>query len=169
MLQSALSAIFDPEYESDLLQVSARPPIINDNFIQQHIRNTSKYYGDQEKGIIKLGIRGTMQYLRYQEPAYQPLVLKGKKQSLLPADLKTALLADKNLNDYLYLWEESRDILSDKNYKILTVASVQHADEQGKVIPVNKKPACLFIFCPANFIYSYPTTTPLQGLPLKHR
>jgi hypothetical protein len=75
--------------------------------------------------------------LRYQEPLYENIVLRGKKTTAIPNSLIVQINAD-NIWEPLFLREESRDILADKNYLLQCVVNVER-DPYGKGTPFNKK------------------------------
>ncbi len=144
LLETGLSVLLDRNNETEILQMTSVPAIANDNFIQPYLKNQPKLNFRIEKGIIQYLWKGELQYLRYQEPLYENIVLKGKKASALPNSLLERINAD-NLWEPLFLREECRDILADNNYLLQCVASVE-SDPYGKGVPFNKKTGLPFNF-----------------------
>lgn len=151
MIQSCLPVLLDSTNKAELMQISARPALVNDNFIQPAIRNQPRVTGNINKGIIQYFRKGSNQYLRYHEPGYEPIVLKGKKATPLPVNLQQAIRAEQQSDDYIFLWEESRDIVADKNYKLLTIATVAKAASDGSAVLVNNTAHLPFKFLKGNF------------------
>lgn len=123
LMQSCLPILLDSSNESELIQVSALPAYAPDNFIQPKIKNTGRTLTSINKNIVQYSSKNGLQSFRFQEPAYAPIILKGKNQTNLPVAIQTTLRSEKG-RDYIYLWEESRDIFADRNYKLLTIATV---------------------------------------------
>ncbi len=146
MLESAMTILLDSTNDTELLQITAQPAILADNFIQPNIRNKLKTQTVLKNGIIQYPRNGENQFLRYQEPNYTPIVLKGKNKSIISAPLNEAI-KDAKGTDYLFLKEESRDVLADKNYSLQTVASIAYPDIVGENgLLVNKKIGLSFRF-----------------------
>jgi hypothetical protein len=144
LLEAALSVLLDNNNETEILQMTSVPAIVNDNFIQPYLKNQLKLNFSTQKGIIQYLWKNEIQYLRYQDPLYENIVLRGKKLTPIPNSLLVQINAD-NIWEPLFLKEESRDILADKNYLLQCVANVER-DPYGKGIPFNKKTGLPFNF-----------------------
>ncbi len=146
MLESAIAILLDSTKDTELLQITAQPAIVADNFIQPNIRNQLKTQTVLKNGIIQYPRNGETHFLRYQEPNYTPIVLKGKNQTIITSPLKEAIKEEKG-KEYLFLKEEFRDVLSDKNYILQTVASIANpAIIDAAALLVNKKIGLSFQF-----------------------
>jgi hypothetical protein len=146
LLESAMKILLDSTNDTELLQITAQPAIIADNFIQPKIRNQLKIYTVLKNSIIQYPRNGETQFLRYQEPNYTPIILKGKNQTIISTQLNEAIKEAKG-RDYLFLKEESRDILADKNYSIQTVASIAYPNiVSANTLLENKKIGLSFQF-----------------------
>lgn len=146
LMQTCLPILLDSNNESELIQVSAMPAYVPDNFIQTKIKNTGRTLSSVNKNIVQYSTKNGIQSFRFQEPAYAPIILKGKHQTILPAAIQSAIRSEK-ARDYMYLWEESRDIFADQNYKLLTVATIGN-DPYTQQIPlwVNQKTGLPLLF-----------------------
>lgn len=151
LMQTCLPILLDSSNESELIQVSALPAYAPDNFIQTKIKNAGRKLTSINKNIVQYATKYGVQSFRFQEPAYAPIILKGKNQTVLPAAIQTTIRSEKG-SDYIYLWEESRDIFADRNYKLLTIASVG-ADPYTQATPlwVNQKTGLPFQFLKGGF------------------
>jgi len=137
LLEAGLSVLLDRTNETEILQMNSIPAIVNDNFIQPFIKNQPRLSFSSQKGIIQYLWKGEVQYLRYQDPLYENIVLRGKKTTPIPNSLIAQINAD-NIWEPIFLKEESRDILADKNYLLQCVVNVER-DPYGKGTPFNKK------------------------------
>lgn len=144
LLEAGLSVLLDRTNETEILQMNSIPAIVNDNFIQPFINNQPRLSFSNQKGIIQYLWKGEVQYLRYQEPLYENIVLRGKKTTAIPNSLLVQINAD-NMWEPLFLREECRDILADKNYMLQCVVNVEH-DPYGKGSAFNKKTGLPFNF-----------------------
>ena len=151
LMQTCLPILLDSSNESELIQVSALPAYAPDNFIQTKIKNTGRNLTSINKNIVQYSTKNGVQSFRFQEPAYAPIILKGKNQTVLPAAIQTTIRSEKG-SDYIYLWEESRDIFADRNYKLLTIASVGN-DSYAMETPLwnNQKTGLPFHFLKGGF------------------
>jgi hypothetical protein len=151
LMQTCLPILLDSSNESELIQVSALPAYAPDNFIQTKIKNAGRTYTNINKNIVQYSTKNGIQSFRFQEPAYAPIILKGKNQTVLPAAIQTTIRSEKG-SDYIYLWEESRDIFADQNYKLLTIASVGNDPyTQASPLWVNQKTGLPFQFLKGAF------------------
>lgn len=137
LVETGLSILLDRNNDTEILQMTSVATIVNDNFIQPNIKNQPKISFNTQKGISQYLWKGAVQYLRYQEPLYENIVIRGKKATPIPNSLVEQISAD-NMWEPLFLREECRDILADKNYLLQCVANVE-PDPYGKGIPFNKK------------------------------
>jgi hypothetical protein len=93
-----------------------------DNFIQNEIDGKSKTATTITKNIVQFLTKKGLQSLRFQEPGFEPIVLKGKKISPISLELQKAIRAEK-AKEYIFLWEEGRDVYANNNFKFITVAN----------------------------------------------
>ncbi|OYU56308.1 MAG: hypothetical protein CFE25_03430 [Chitinophagaceae bacterium BSSC1] len=148
LMEAGLSVLLDRNNETEILQMTSLAAIVNDNFIQPHINNQPRLSFNTQKGIIQYLWKGALQYLRYQEPLYENIVIRGKKATPIANSLVEQITAD-NMWEPLFLREESRDILADKNYMLQCVVNVER-DPYGKGTPFNKKTGLPFNFLSGN-------------------
>lgn len=148
LMEAGLSVLLDKNNETEMLQMTSIAAIANDNFIQPFIKNQPRLSFNTQKGITQYLWKGALQYLRYQEPLYENIVIRGKKASPIPNSLVEQITAD-NMWEPLFLREESRDILADKNYLLQCVVNVER-DPYDKGTPFNKKTGLPFNFLSGN-------------------
>ncbi len=139
MIASCLPILFDSTNSTEFIQITALPALMADNFIQPKLLNAPKISTTINKNIVRYNGKNGLQYLRFQEPEYLPIHLKGKKTTPLSKEVQDAIRLEKN-KDYIFLWEENRDVVADKNYKLLTIATVNNTlPFDGASVLVNEK------------------------------
>jgi hypothetical protein len=144
LLEVGLTVLLDKNNETEILQMTSAPAISNDNFIQPFIKNLPKITFSVQKGIFQYLFKGERQYLRHLDPLYENIVLKGKKASPISNTIMERIYAD-NMWEPIFLREESRDILADKNYQLQCIVNIA-PDPYGKGVPFNKKTGLPFNF-----------------------
>jgi hypothetical protein len=151
LLKTCLPILFDKENESDLIQVTALPSYVLDNFIQSEIEGKTNTITTISKNIVQFPTKMGLQSLRFQEPGFEPIMLKGKKITPISEALQTAIRAEK-MKDYIFLWEEGRDVFANKNYKLVTIATA--ADDPaytGSPLWINRKTGLPLEYLKGNF------------------
>jgi hypothetical protein len=151
LLKTCLPILLDSNNVSELIQVTALPTYVIDNFIQNEIEGKPKSTTSISKNTVQFPSKSGLQLLRFQEPGFEPIMLKGKKITPISAELQTAIRAEK-LRDYIFLWEEGRDVYANKNYKLVTVATA--ADDPaytGSSLWINRKTGLPLDFLKGNF------------------
>jgi hypothetical protein len=122
-----------------------------DNFIQTEIGSKTKTTTSINKNIVQYISKKGLQSLRFQEPGFEPILLKGKKITPLSAELQTAIRTEK-MKDYIFLWEEGRDVFANKNYKIVTIAtSADDPAYTGSSLWLNRKTGLPLDYLKGNF------------------
>jgi hypothetical protein len=138
-LKTCLPILFDSTNETELIQVIALPAYVNENFIQSEIGNNIKITTRINKNIVQFQSKKGLQSLRFQEPGFEPIVMKGKNITPISVELKSAIRSEIG-KDYIFLWEEGRDVYANKNFKVLTIATAaQDPIYEGRSIWVNRK------------------------------
>jgi hypothetical protein len=122
ILKTCLPILLDSTIDTELIQITALPAFVPDNFIQPILKSTSRTFTTIKKNFVQYIYKDVLQSIRFQEPGYQPILLKGKNITALPVEIQTAIRYNKR--DYIFLWEEGRDVFEDKNYRIATIATV---------------------------------------------
>ncbi len=122
ILKTCLPILLDSTIEAELIQITALPAYAPDNFIQPTIKNTNRTFTSIKKNFVQYNYKNELQSIGFQEPGYLPIILKGKNATALPVEIQTAIRYDKR--DYIFLWEDGRDVFENKNYRLATIATV---------------------------------------------
>jgi hypothetical protein len=150
VLKSCLPILMDTSNETELIQITALPAYAPDNFIQPQLNNTIKIVTEIKKNFVQYNSKSGLQSFRFQEPAYELISLKGKKITPLPIQIQTAIRYQKR--DYIFLWEEGRDVFANKNYKLQTIATViNDAYDKDRLPWVNLKTGLPLQFLSGNY------------------
>lgn len=150
VLKSCLPILMDSANETELIQIVALPAYAPDNFIQPQLINAVKTVTTIKKNFVQYNSKTGLQSLRFQEPSYEIITLKGKNITPLPAEIQTAIRYQKK--EYIFLREESRDVFANKNYKLQIIATVTgDAYDIGRLPWVNLKTGLPLQFLPGNY------------------
>ena len=152
ILKTCLPLLLDSTIEAELIQITAMPAFAPDNFIQPTIKNTSRTFTTIKKNFVQFVYKDVLQSIRFQDPGYQPILVKGKNTTALPVEIQTAIQYNKR--DYIFLWEDGRDVFDDKNYRLATIATVI-ADPLDPIRPewLNLKTGLPLQFLKGNYHY----------------
>jgi hypothetical protein len=123
-LKTATNILFDPKNDAGMIDIKLQPAFLADNYILPKTLNQPRTYVVTKKGFSSYPFNGTTEMIRMSEPAYEEILIKGKKAQKYPADLTNAIMKTPNLSksDYVFLRQDARDVIRDKNYLIkLTV------------------------------------------------
>ncbi len=151
LLKTCLPILLDSSNESELIQVTTMPAYVQENYLQSEIGNNKKTTTIIKKNIVQFINKNVLQSLRFQEPGFEQILLKGKKITPLYAALENAIRAEKG-KDYIYLWEEGRDVYANKNFKLITIATAaQDPNDGGSTTWVNRKTGITLEFLQGNF------------------
>ncbi len=151
LLKTCLPILLDSNNVSELIQVTALPTYVIDNFIQNELEGKPKTITSISKNTVQFPSKSGLQLLRFQEPGFEPIVLKGKKITPISTELQTAIRAEK-MSNYIFLWEEGRDVYSNKNFKLVTIATAaEDPSNSGSSLWINRKTGLPLDFLKGNF------------------
>lgn len=150
VIKSCLPILMDSTNETELIQITALPAYAPDNFIQPQMNNAVKIATTIKKNFVQYNSTSGLQSIRFQEPVYELITLKGKKITPLPVEIQTAIRYQKR--DYIFLREEGRDVFANKNYKLQTIATaINDAYDVSRLPWVNLKTGLPLQFLPGNY------------------
>ena len=152
VLKICLPILMDRENGTELMQLTALPAFSPDNFIQPKLSNAIKSVTSIKKNFVQFNTKSGLQSLRFQEPSYEIISLKGKNITPIPVEIQTAIRYQKR--EYIFLREEGRDVFANKNYKLQTIATViNDAYDIDRLPWVNIKTGLPLQFLPGNYQY----------------
>jgi len=150
-LEKCLPILMDSTNQTELIQITALPAYVPDNFLQNKLRGTVTISTEIKKDFVQFRNKEGLQSIRFQEPEYELIHRKGKKITPLSLEVQNAIKSEKG-KDYMYLWQESRDVFKNKNYKLLTIATVAYnPSKPDSPLWVNTKTKLPLVYLKGNF------------------
>lgn len=145
-LAKGLSNVFDHSNTIGLVELEFDPAIMNDNFIQPYVQEQKKVFIASEKNNLQYLWKDQMQYLQYEEPAYEEIYLTKEEKASLPTNLKKEIRAV-DIRYPFFVLEESRDIFSDKNYSLkATMYAMRNSADEPRRFTYNVRTGLPLVF-----------------------
>jgi hypothetical protein len=115
----AMSELMDPLNNKEQIGLAVPPVVVADNFFMPRLTGKQRYYVTEKKGIYTFSY-DTIQMLRKSEPVYHQLQLKGRNAIQYPEEIMQVIRKAPNraASDFLFLQQEWRDVIGDKNYLV---------------------------------------------------
>jgi hypothetical protein len=149
LFKKGTSILLDTANDLSAIEVKLQPAYLADNYLLPKILNRSRTFVSTQKGISSYQFGRQTEMIRMGEPIYEEILLKGRKAQKYPDLITAAIKATQNFakSDYVFLQQEGRDVLRDKNYLIKLCTQIDPTD-----IPADRN--LLFThFLPGNFHY----------------
>jgi len=126
MLKAATNLLFDPKNELIQVEMKAAPAYFADNYILAKTTDQPRTYVTMNKNISTYHYKGENEMIRLGDAVYEEIKIKGKKAEKYPDDLTNAIREAKNFasSDFVFLRQDCRDVLRDKNYLIKMTVQV---------------------------------------------
>ncbi len=123
-LKKSFNILLDSTTTNEAIDLRVGGAFVGDNFILTKTNGLTRTQVSTTKSISKFKYKGQEQLIRWGDQLYKDVVLYGKNKTLLPATLVKAF---ENTNggdnsNPVFLVQEGRDILSNKNYTIQLAA-----------------------------------------------
>lgn len=126
MMRTALDLLIDPKSTAERVSVKVAPVYYTDNFVQQRIAGRPRIIPVETKGVITFAYNGKRQVLRMDSALYEEIIWRGRKAISYPPEILAAIRNTSNTaaSDFVFLRQEARDVLSNKNYLVKLVVQV---------------------------------------------
>ena len=124
LLKVATNILFDPKNEMATVEIKVQPGFMADNYLLPKTMGQPRIYVQNKKNINAYTRNGKAELISMGEPVYEEIMIKVKKPQKYPEDLINTINATQHfsVSDYVFLRQECRDVVRDKNYLIkLTV------------------------------------------------
>lgn len=130
MLKAAANLLFDPGNELVTVEMKVSPAYVADNYILPKTINQPRTYVSTNKNISTFNYRGKGEMIRMGDAVYEEIKIKGKKAEKYPDELTKAIKNTVNYSgsDYVFLRQECRDVMRNKNY-LLTLSTQVNPDD----------------------------------------
>ena len=151
LLKAANNILFDPKNELASVEIKVQPGFMADNYIMPKTMNQPRVYVQNKKGISSYAFNGKTELIRNSEPVYEEIMIKGKNAQKYPDDLTNTIKLTPNfkVSDYVFLRQDWRDVVRDKNYLIKLTVQVDRNN-----LP-NDPSLLLTNFLPGDFHYLF--------------
>lgn len=149
LFKKSISFLLDTANNLSAIEVKLQPAYLADNYLLPKTLNRSRIFVNTQKNISSYQLGKQSEMIRMGEPLYEEILLKGKKAQKYPDQITAAIKATENFgkSDYVFLRQEGRDVVRDKNYLIKLCTQIDPTD-----IPEDRN--LLFThFLPGNFHY----------------
>ncbi len=147
-LRVGSNILLDPKSEVSLVEMKLQPAFFADNYILTKTFGQPRTYVVNNKNISTYHLGNKTEMIRLGDPLYEKVVLKGKKAQKYPADITEAIKSRDHFlrSDYVFLRQDCRDVLRDKNYLVKLAVEVDPNSEPDES-------SLLTNFIPGNFHY----------------
>jgi hypothetical protein len=126
MLKAGLDIILNPENEITQVELKVAPAFLADNYILSKTQNQPRTYVTTTKSISRYTYHDTQEMIRFDDGVYEEINSKGKKSEKYPEALTNEIRKSTNYSGstFLFLRQEARDVLGDKNYQVQLLTQV---------------------------------------------
>jgi hypothetical protein len=134
MLQVGLNYSLNPDNENLLIEIKAPAAFYADDFIMPRIKGENRIITKTQKDIVGYERNGNQEMIRLGGAFYEEIVLRGKNRNLDPNTLLAKTIestGNRISSDFVFLRQESRDVLRDRNYSIRLVTELNPYNYDG--------------------------------------
>jgi hypothetical protein len=126
IVKKGINILFDPANTLQMVEMTAPPAFVGDNYLITKTRNRPGIFVMNKKGVSAFNYNNRQEIIRMEEPLYEEIIIKGKAPVKYPDDLIKTIKAIRNSNNstFLFLRQDGRDVIRDKNYFIKLTAQI---------------------------------------------
>ncbi|MDP1843151.1 MAG: hypothetical protein Q8K64_06985, partial [Sediminibacterium sp.] len=138
LLKKSLPIILDSTNHFELIEMKVAGAFVGDNFILENtagLERTPVYSKDK---LSKYSYNNQPQIIRWGNQEYREIILKGKNKTILNDSLQKGVEYARELfdADIVFLLQEGRDVLNDKNYLLQFPAQIAYnINDDGQAKP----------------------------------
>ncbi len=120
LLKKSTAILLDSTNQFEQIEVNAQEPFIGDNFILNTASGLARNRVNYSNNIARFLLNNKDQIIRWGEPMFQDLILRGKNKS----NLSKAVIDNYNalqlntIGEPILLFQEARDVINNKSYQI---------------------------------------------------
>jgi hypothetical protein len=132
LMKKSLEIILDSTNFNEQIELKVSPPMMGDNFIIGAISNLPKIAIESQGLFSKYRLNNQSELIRWDEQRYQEIILRGKNRTVLPPLINNALTEitkEFPQSVYVYLLQDARNIVLNRNYQLAIPARVASAGE----------------------------------------
>lgn len=151
LIRTGMDMLLNPANDLSMAELKLQPAFLYDNYLLPKTVNQPRIYTTQNKNITSYRLQNRNELIRFEEPEYEEIRIKGKKAEKYPEALTSAirLTDDFSGSEYVFLNQPARDVLRNRNYLIKMTTQIDPSN-----IPMEKE--LLFTnFLQGNFHYLF--------------
>ena len=143
VLGKSLNFLLDSTNRYEEIELRVSPPFLGDNFILEKTAGLPRTMVDSKNKMSRFTYATQQQIIRWGEQEYRDILLKGKNKTPLNDSILAAFEEVKASSDFVFLQQECRDVVADKNYllkfpvRILTGAGASDSEARISLLPGN--------------------------------
>ncbi|MDB5211138.1 MAG: hypothetical protein JWQ30_1965 [Sediminibacterium sp.] len=132
LFKAATNILFNPANQLEMVEIKASPAYFAENFIIPNIFNQPKIFVSTIKNISTYNYAGSAEMIRLGPALYEEVMLKGKNPQKYPNDITTAIKNTAHYagSDFVFLRQDCRDVIRDKNYLLKLTTQVDPENMQ---------------------------------------
>ncbi|MES2370942.1 MAG: hypothetical protein V4557_00080 [Bacteroidota bacterium] len=126
LLKASSTILFDPKNQLEMVEMKVSPAFFADNYITAKAMNQPRIFVTTTRNISSYYYKDAGEMIRMGDPVYEEILLRGKKAQKYPDDITAAIKQSSNYagSDFVFLREECRDVIRDKNYLLKLTTQV---------------------------------------------
>lgn len=152
LFKTASAMLLRPDNDLSMIELRLQPAYYADNYLLPKTSHKPRIFVTDNNNISTYRLGNQAEMIRSGEAVYAEVRIKGKKAEKYPDDLTAAIKATERFSasDYIFLRQEGRDVVRDRNYLIQLVTQVDPANipEDRRFLFTNFLPGdlhCLFL------------------------
>lgn len=128
LMNKLLEILLDTSVLHEQIEMKVSKPYIGDNFVLAQTAGMPRTEIQSSNQISRFTLFNQQQILRWGPQEYRDIVLRGKNKTLLSSNMEEAISNDRTAgaSDFVFLLQEGRDVIGDKNYQLLIPAQLSN-------------------------------------------
>ncbi|MFY9463757.1 MAG: hypothetical protein WAP48_01645 [Sediminibacterium sp.] len=137
LMQKSIEILLDTSAQHEQIEMKVSRPYIGDNFVLAKTAGMPRTEVQSSKRVSRFLLFNRQQILRWGEQEYRDIVLKGKNKTLLSSAMQDAISKHRTsgASDFVFLLQEGRDVIGDKNYQLQMPAQLSSASSEFQAAP----------------------------------
>jgi hypothetical protein len=130
LFKASAEILFQPDKKMNLVEIKLLPAFLADNYILPKTIGWNRTYVETNQHISSYAFQNNHEIIRQEEPFYEQIILKGKNAKKYPAGIVAAIENTDHYSrsDYVFLEQNWRDVIRDKNYQVKLTVQVDPMD-----------------------------------------
>lgn len=130
LIKAGTNMLFDPKNDLATVEIKVQPAYMTDNYLLPKTLDQPRIYVQNKKSISSFSRNGKPELIRMSEPVYEEIVLKGRNAQKYPELITNAIkqTMHASASDYVFLRQDCRDVVRDKNYLLKLIVQVDHSN-----------------------------------------